>query len=281
MDELVSAYWADEILAEPIRVNSKGYALLRKPDCPLTDKSGWVYRCRYVMWCLGKLTDPQHQVVHHRNFRKLDDRPENLEVLTAGAHAAYHGRVGKNARGKRTGLALENIRAAAAKRDNAALGARVSATLKRRYAAGELKVVISEEQREQTRLRRLGTKWPEEMKQHFSEVHKGKKQTDEAKQKVSKAMTGRTITWGDKISATLKARGIKPPGYDRRGRTLPEETKAKLSASVRESWNGRREQYEARRDEWIGLEYMGAKRVDIARAYDVSPASITRVLGAR
>jgi hypothetical protein len=46
--------------------------------------------CRYVMeQKLGRQLEPG-EYVHHINGNKLDDRPENLEVVTAKAHATIH-----------------------------------------------------------------------------------------------------------------------------------------------------------------------------------------------
>lgn len=230
MERISEDFWV-EIADWPYHLSRKGYAVIFVPECPLAHKNGQMYRCRYVAWAFGKLHDPT-DTVHHRDRDKLNDHPDNLEVMSREAHGRLHGQA----------------------------------------MPAEVRAKIAE--------KRKGWVWSDEMKAHFSEVHKGQRLSEEAKRKLSEANTGRTITWGDRISVTLKARGIKPPTYSRAGRSLPEETKAKLSVSVRESWNGRREEYEARKNEWIGLEYVGAKRAEIARAYEVSPATITRVLGA-
>ena len=39
---------------------------------------------------------PPGHVVHHKNIIQFDNRPENLMIMTAGAHSAYHRSVGKS-----------------------------------------------------------------------------------------------------------------------------------------------------------------------------------------
>lgn len=56
----------------------------------VADKGKWPYEHRIVMsQMIGRsLTDNEH--VHHRNHDTLDNRPDNLELLTAGAHSRLH-----------------------------------------------------------------------------------------------------------------------------------------------------------------------------------------------
>jgi hypothetical protein len=174
--------WFEEVVAVmAFHVNHHGYAVIYAPECPYSWSNGQLYRCRYVAWAMGWLKDGNRRV-HHRDRQRLNDRPSNLEVLTHEQHQAVHahfsdyhrqriseglrGRVlspetrekickanlgnGWRSRGiKRTGTALANIRAAAAARHIPR--EQISATLKRRYAAGELKVVITDEQKEKIR----------------------------------------------------------------------------------------------------------------------------------
>jgi hypothetical protein len=65
---------------------------IRVLDHPHADKQGYVKRANLVMEKkLGRFLVPGEQV-HHRNKIKLDDSPENLEVLTARDHALLHGK---------------------------------------------------------------------------------------------------------------------------------------------------------------------------------------------
>lgn len=60
---------------------SKGYVFVKTED-------GWVREHRLVAG-VGAL--PGHKiVVHHRNERKDDNSPENLEVTTRGEHTRHH-----------------------------------------------------------------------------------------------------------------------------------------------------------------------------------------------
>lgn len=78
-------------------VTSQGYIAVR---VPLDHPRGWgpaAGRHRYAyehvlvaMRVLGRDLNPD-EVVHHRNGRRDDNRPENLEVTTRAAHARDHG----------------------------------------------------------------------------------------------------------------------------------------------------------------------------------------------
>ncbi len=62
------------------------------PYHPMTNKQGLVFNSRLVMAeslnrCLTKT-----EVVHHRNGNMLDDRIENLELMTNNSHATHHAR---------------------------------------------------------------------------------------------------------------------------------------------------------------------------------------------
>ena len=65
------------------------YALV--PEHPLATKNGYVLYHRVVMENhLGRLLN-SHEVVHHKNHNKFDNRIENLEVLNDIEHVRMHG----------------------------------------------------------------------------------------------------------------------------------------------------------------------------------------------
>jgi hypothetical protein len=51
---------------------------------------GYRYEHRVVMEALTGAPIPQGMHVHHRNGDGLDNRPENLQLLTATEHNALH-----------------------------------------------------------------------------------------------------------------------------------------------------------------------------------------------
>ncbi|MCW2925905.1 MAG: hypothetical protein JWM98_3309 [Thermoleophilia bacterium] len=70
---------------------SKGYFLVLAPEHPRANNKGFVYEHRLVAEeMLGRrLTSKEH--VHHRNGKRWDNRPENLEVMSASDHAKLGG----------------------------------------------------------------------------------------------------------------------------------------------------------------------------------------------
>jgi hypothetical protein len=54
-------------------------------------KNGYVKRADLVAEiALGRSLLPS-EIVHHKNHDKIDDRPENLQVLTKQEHSRLHG----------------------------------------------------------------------------------------------------------------------------------------------------------------------------------------------
>lgn len=73
----------------PGYVTVNGYRKVPAAGHPVADRWGWAYEHRLVAWSAhGPF--PLSRQVHHRNGDKLDNRPENLEVLAPAQHRAEH-----------------------------------------------------------------------------------------------------------------------------------------------------------------------------------------------
>lgn len=71
------------------RINSTGYVEVWSPNHPQAMKKGYVLEHRMVLHDAG-IEIPSGMHVHHINGDKLDNRRENLEVLTPAEHRARH-----------------------------------------------------------------------------------------------------------------------------------------------------------------------------------------------
>lgn len=71
-------------------INEQGYKILFIPEYPNTDKQGRIREHRYVMEkYLGRyLTADEH--IHHINRDKLDNRIENLQIISNSQHISNH-----------------------------------------------------------------------------------------------------------------------------------------------------------------------------------------------
>lgn len=74
----------------PIKPTSDGYRRIWVgKDHPLASTDGNAFEHRIVLYNAG-VAVPEGYDVHHRNGDKLDNRLENLEVLTRAEHALRH-----------------------------------------------------------------------------------------------------------------------------------------------------------------------------------------------
>ena len=89
-----------------------GYIAVRCPEHPFRDKSGFVLEHRLVAeeYLLtdgnsveidGKKYLKQDYVVHHKNFDRMDNRPENLAVLSHAEHQRLHLSLNMNERNEK------------------------------------------------------------------------------------------------------------------------------------------------------------------------------------
>ena len=91
------------------RKTSYGYIQIRVLDHPFRDKSDFVFEHRLIaekylltddnsIEINGKKYLKPEYVVHHKNFDRTDNRPENLEILSHSEHSAKHTKLNPNKR---------------------------------------------------------------------------------------------------------------------------------------------------------------------------------------
>ena len=71
---------------------SNGYVVVLSPDHKRASKSGYVMRSILVWEKANSKQLPDGWIIHHKNGRKDDDRPENLEAKPESEHKSFHAR---------------------------------------------------------------------------------------------------------------------------------------------------------------------------------------------
>ncbi len=84
--------WTDEYTKNKDRriVRSDGYALVVIPSYPLCKPKGYVFEHRIVIAIHLGRTLESHEVVHHINGNRSDNRLINLELMENGQHVSFH-----------------------------------------------------------------------------------------------------------------------------------------------------------------------------------------------
>ena len=74
---------------------NKGYYMIRLPDHPNAGKNGYVFEHIVIaLKAIGReKLDRKTECVHHINFIRTDNRPENLIICTKDKHREYHGKL--------------------------------------------------------------------------------------------------------------------------------------------------------------------------------------------
>jgi len=66
-------------------VDDQGYVRLHRPDHPFANRAGYVLEHRLAMEMKLKRYLRREEVVHHRNGKTGDNRPENLQLFSTNA----------------------------------------------------------------------------------------------------------------------------------------------------------------------------------------------------
>lgn len=73
------------------KYKNNGYIIVRRPDHPKAWSTGYIYEHRAVVEeHIGRFLE-DHEIVHHINEDRQDNRIENLEITTLSEHAKQHG----------------------------------------------------------------------------------------------------------------------------------------------------------------------------------------------
>jgi hypothetical protein len=71
------------------RLAENGYVYIFRPEHPLAHADGYVAQHRMVVYDAG-IEVPDGYTVHHVNHNRVDNRLENLRVMTGSEHASHH-----------------------------------------------------------------------------------------------------------------------------------------------------------------------------------------------
>lgn len=66
-----------------IKLDKKGYILVHKPKHPMARKDGFIFQHRLVMAEKLKRILYSYELVHHINHNRIDNRPENLQIVNS------------------------------------------------------------------------------------------------------------------------------------------------------------------------------------------------------
>jgi hypothetical protein len=77
-------------------LSSHGYVKVRVGiGHPLADSKGWAYEHLVVWMAAGRPMPRAHELLHHRNSDRADNRIGNLRKITRSKHSQLHARTAK------------------------------------------------------------------------------------------------------------------------------------------------------------------------------------------
>lgn len=72
-----------------VLIDNNGYRRILKHEHPNTDSKGYVLEHRYILEKkIGRLLE-RWEIAHHINGNKLDNRPENIQLMQWSEHTTY------------------------------------------------------------------------------------------------------------------------------------------------------------------------------------------------